>query len=79
MYRLLNKEARAPLPVVHREIRRYQRSVPSAMSDFEFNRVCIAILHHHNWRKRDYIAELRRTARRARYVRRVMATKPRTP
>lgn len=79
MYRLLNKEARAPLPAVHKAIRRFERSAPSAMRNFDFNRECIAILHEHNWRKRDYITELRRAARMARQTQRVMRKRPLTP
>ena len=79
MFRLLNKEARAPLPAVHREIRRYQRRASNAVSDSDFNRACIAILHEHNWRKRDYLCELHRRVRRARYVQRNMCKRPLVP
>lgn len=49
------------------------------MSRFDFNRQCIAILHEHNWRKRDYVRELHYQARRARYIQRVMRKRPLVP
>lgn len=59
MYRLLNKEAQAPLPLVYKAIRRYERKFGSVVREYEFNRDVISILHAHNWRKRDYLRELR--------------------
>jgi hypothetical protein len=79
MFRLLNKEARAPLPAVHKAIRRYRRSASSSMSDYMFNRECIAILHEHNWRKRDYVRELHTRVRKARLVQRTMCKRPFAP
>jgi hypothetical protein len=79
MFRLLSKEARAPLPAVHKAIRRFERTASSAMSDYEFNRVCIDILHGHNWRKRDYVRELRHRARTARQVQQSMRKPPLLP
>ncbi len=78
MYRLLNKEARTPLPVVIRAIRRFERSASSAMSDYAFRQECIAILHAHNWRVRDYRAELLRRARHARRIQSNMCKRPRS-
>ena len=72
MYRQLNKEARAPLPLVHRAIRKFERSAPSLMSEFKFNQRIIEILHDHNWRTRDYKAELRSRARQAKRIQYVM-------
>lgn len=72
MYRQLNKEARAPLPLVHKAIRKFERSARSPMGEFELNKCIIEILHAHNWRKRDYTAELRRRARYASRVQYVM-------
>ncbi len=72
MYRQLNREARAPLPLVHKAIRNYERSAPSAMSDFELNQRLIEILHHFNWRKRDYKAALARRARQTRRMQHFM-------
>lgn len=72
MYRQLNKEARAPLPLVHKAIRKFERSAPSVMSEFKFNQRIIEILHDHNWRTRDYKAELTRHARRAKRIQYVM-------
>lgn len=63
MNRRLNSAQRAPLPYVHKMIRRYERTRPRSMSDYELNRDLIAILHDHNWRKRDYITALRQHER----------------
>lgn len=79
MYRMLNKEARAPLPAVHRAIRQFERSCSTELSRHELNRECIAILHEHNWRKCEYLRELKRQAARARYVQRIMCRRPRKP
>lgn len=76
MYKLLNKECRAPLPAVHKAISRYRRQVDSSMSRFYFERDLIAILHAHNWRKRDYLSELRATQRRCRSLSTVMCEHP---
>ena len=79
MYRMLNKEARAPLPMVHRAIRRFERSQSTELSRHELNRACIEILHAHDWRKCDYLQELNRQAARARFVQRMMCKRPLSP
>lgn len=76
MYRMLKKEARAPLPQVHRAISKFERSSKCVLSRYELDRRVIAILHEHNWRKRDYLAELGRRARAAASVRAAMSQRP---
>ena len=79
MYRMLNNAARAPLPLVHKAMRRYERACRSDLSRYNFERDCIAILHRYNWRKCDYQRELRHREVQAQDVRRNMCGRPFSP
>lgn len=79
MFRMLNKEARAPLAAVQKAIRRYKCTAPTNLSEYELDRNIIKILHQHNWRKCAYVHELRSRARRARKLQFTMCKRPFAP